>query len=201
MPRNHDYYRDEDGFGFLQTLTENGMKLKLMILGYARHGKDTAAEILRDKLKLTFQSSSFAAAEVVMVPFLRDVRGITYPDLATCYADRVNHRQDWYEQIKAYNTPDGAKLARAIYANSDIYVGMRNHEELAAVKKEGLFNYSIWVDRSKHVPPESTTSCSVTPAMADYILDNNGTLKQLQVNTLALYWDLISLEYAGQLRK
>lgn len=176
------------------------MKLKLMILGYARHGKDTAAEILRDTLKLSFISSSFAAAEVVMVPFLRDVRGITYPDLATCYADRVNHRQDWYEQIRAYNTPDGAKLAREIYRTSDIYVGMRNHEELAAVKKERLYNYSIWVDRSNHVPPEAATSCSVTPAMADYILDNNGTLEQLKTRTLSLYWDLISLEYAGGMK-
>ena len=30
------------------------MKLKFMILGYARHGKDTVAEILRDNLGLKF---------------------------------------------------------------------------------------------------------------------------------------------------
>jgi|SRR5882724_914610 len=175
------------------------MKIKLMILGYARHGKDTVAEILRDNLKLTFASSSFAAAEKVMVPFLA-AKGITYANLDECYADRVNHRQDWYEQIKAYNTPDGARLAREIYKDNDIYVGMRSVAELDAVHKEGLYNYSIWVDRSKHVAPESSASCSVTPAMADYTLDNNGTLEQLKVKTLALYWDLISLEYAGKLK-
>jgi len=112
----------------------------------------------------------------------------------------VNHRQDWYEQIKAYNTPDGARLAREIYKNNDIYVGMRSVAELEAVHKEGLYDYSIWVDRSKHVAPESSTSCSVTRVMADYVLDNNGTLEQLKVKTLALYWDLISLEYAGALK-
>lgn len=173
------------------------MKIKLMILGYARHGKDTVAEILRDNLNLKFASSSFAAAEKVMVPFLA-AKGITYATLDECYADRVNHRQDWYEQIKAYNTPDGARLAREIYKDNDIYVGMRSEAELEAVYKEGLYNYSIWVDRSKHVAPEPSTSCSVTQEMANYTLDNNGTLEQLKVKTLALYWDLISLEYASK---
>lgn len=175
------------------------MKLKLMILGHARHGKDTVAEILRDNLGLKFMSSSFAAAERVMVPFFA-AKGIIYKSLDECYADRVNHRQDWYEQIKAFNTPDGARLAREIYKDNDVYVGLRNWEELEAVRKEGLYNYSIWVDRSKHVVPESSASCSVTPAMANYTIDNNGTLEQLKINTLALYWNLISLEYAGKLR-
>lgn len=165
------------------------MKIKLMILGYARHGKDTVAEILRDNLGLTFASSSFAAAEKVMVPFLA-AKGITYATLAECYADRVNHRQDWYEQISAFNTPDGARLAREIYKDNDIYVGMRSVAELEAVRKEGLYNYSIWVDRSKHAAPESSASCSVTQAMADYTLDNNGTLEQLEAKTLALYQDI-----------
>lgn len=173
------------------------MKLKLMILGYARHGKDTVAEIFRDVLGLSFASSSFAAAEKVMVPFFA-AKGIKYASLDECYADRVNHRQDWYEQIKAYNTPDGARLAREIYAENDIYVGMRNVGEFDAVRAEGLFNYSIWVDRSKHVAPEPSTSISVTQEMADYTIDNNGTLEQLKINTVALYWNLISLEYAGK---
>lgn len=173
------------------------MKIKLMILGYARHGKDTVAEILRDSLGLKFVSSSFAAAEKVMVPFLA-AKGITYATLDECYADRVNHRQDWYEQIKAYNTPDGARLAREIYKDNDVYVGMRNEVELEAVRKEGLYDYSIWVDRSQHVAPESSASCSVNQSMANYTIDNNGTLDQLKGKTLALYWDLISLEHAGK---
>lgn len=159
---------------------------KLMIFGYARHGKDTVAEILHKSLGLRFVSSSFAAAEKVMVPFLAS-KGITYANLEDCYADRVNRRQDWYEQIKAYNTPDSAKLAREIYADNDIYVGIRNVVEFEAIRDEGLFDYSIWVDRSQYVPPESTASTSVLPSMADYILDNNGTLEQLKVRALALY--------------
>lgn len=172
------------------------MKLKLMILGYARHGKDTVAEILRDNLGLTFMSSSFAAAEKVMVPYFAS-KGVVYPDLAACYADRVNHRQEWFEQIKAYNTPDLAKLAREIYAENDIYVGIRNVDEFVAARDQKLFDYSIWIDRSKHIAPEPLTSNTITSDMATHIIDNNGTLEELRIKTVALYWDLISLEYAA----
>lgn len=175
------------------------MKLKLMILGHARHGKDTVAEILRDNLGLKFISSSFAAAEKVMVPYFRSI-GIEYASLDDCYADRVNHRAEWHDQIKAYNTPDSAKLAREIYSVADIYVGIRSDVELAAIKKERMFDYSLWVDRSKHVEPESADSCSVASQMADYVINNNGTLEQLKIRTLSLYWDLISLEYAGGMK-
>jgi hypothetical protein len=172
------------------------MKIKLMILGYARHGKDTVAEILRDRHGLTFMSSSFAAAEKVMIPYFRSI-GIEYANLDACYADRVNHRQEWHEQIAAYNTPDKAKLAREIYANNDVYVGIRCDKEFETAKAEGLFQYSIWVDRSKRQPPEAITSNKLNPKMADYVINNNGTLEELKVRTSSLYWDLVSLEYAG----
>ncbi len=172
------------------------MKLKLMILGYARHGKDTVADILSTNLGLTKEDSSQFAGKQVMMPYFAS-KGVIYPDWSACYADRVNHRQEWFEQIAAYNTPDEARLARGIYAVSDIYVGIRRKQEFEAVKKEGLFNYSIWVDRSKHAAPEPTTSNTMTQEMADYTIDNNGTLEELKIKTLALYWDLISLEYAG----
>jgi hypothetical protein len=165
------------------------MRPKLMIFGYARHGKDTVAEILHESLGLRFVSSSFAAAEKVMVPFLA-AKGIIYANLEDCYADRVNHRQDWYEQIKAYNTPDNAKLAREIYKDNDIYVGIRNVVEFEAARDEGLFDYSIWVDRSQHVPPESTSSNTMLPSMANYILNNNGTLSGLRARALSLYGEL-----------
>jgi hypothetical protein len=175
------------------------VKLKLMILGYARHGKDTVAEILREHHKLKIVSSSLAAAERVMVPYFKSI-GINYASLEECYVDRVNHRSEWYDQIKAFNTPDLARLAREIYSENDVYIGIRNAEEFQAARKEGLFQYSIWVDRSKHEPAESISSNTMDSSMADYIIDNNGTLEQLKVRTLSLYWDLVSLEHAGALR-
>jgi dephospho-CoA kinase len=173
------------------------MKLKLMILGYARHGKDTVAEILAETYGLKFISSSYAAAEKVMVPYFRS-KGIEYASLEECYADRVNHRAEWFDQIKAYNTPDLARLATEIYSEADIYVGIRSIDEFKAARAKGLFQYSIWVDRSKHAPPESTASNNITSSMANYVIDNNGTLEELKLRARSLYVDLVSLEYAAK---
>ncbi len=174
------------------------MNLKLMVFGYARHGKDTVADMLAEDFGLTTMSSSLFAAKRVMIPYFEKV-GISYASFDACYADRVNHRQVWYEQIKAYNTPDGTRLGRALLSEYDIYTGIRNVDEFQALRNEGLFNYSIWVDRSKHLAPEPTTSNNMTPAMANYILDNNGTLEQLRMKARNLYLDLVSLEFAGAL--
>ena len=170
--------------------------LKFMILGYARHGKDTVANILVETFGLTKEDSSQFAGKQIMMPYFAS-KGVIYSSWDECYADRVNHRQEWFEQISAYNTPDPARLAREIYEVSDMYVGMRRKEEFEAVKAAGLFDYSIWVDRSKHLPPEPSTSNTMSITDADYVIDNNGTLEQLITNTRALYWDLISLEHAA----
>lgn len=159
---------------------------RLMIFGYARHGKDTVAEILQRTFGCNPISSSFFAAEHIVRPRLTEM-GITYPTLEECYADRVNHRKIWFDEIAAYNGTDLAKLTRAIYQQHDIYTGIRNHREFNAAKCEGLFDFSIWVDRSSVLPPEDTSSNKMAPWMADYILDNNGTLAELEERTCGLY--------------
>jgi hypothetical protein len=147
-------------------------KLKLMLLGYGRHGKDTVAEILARDYEYEFASSSWAAAEHAVYPTL--ALRYDYNSVEECFNDRANHRQEWYELIKAYNTPDLSRLAQQIYSTTDVYVGIRDRDEFYAVKNEGLFDYAIWVDASNRLPVESTDSCTVTKEDADIVLDNNG---------------------------
>jgi hypothetical protein len=97
-----------------------------------------------------------------------------------CYEDRHNHRDEWYNAIVAYNTPNAAKLGTAIFNMYDIYCGLRNKDEFYALYKNRVFDYAIWVDRSKHLPLENESSMSLTMSMADIIIDNNGTLEQLE---------------------
>lgn len=159
--------------------------MKLLIVGYGRHGKDTVAEYLCKKHNLEFQSSSMHCAERVVFPALSGMYG--YKTIKECFEDRSNHRREWYELISEYCTDDLARIGREIFSVSDIYCGLRNKREFHAIKNNGLFDYAIWVDRSDYLPPEDKSSNTIEPWMADFVIDNNGTLEQLYRNIDDLY--------------
>lgn len=162
---------------------------KLLVIGYARHGKDTVGEILRDNYGFKFTSSSMFVVKEVMW----DNWGIAkYADFEEMYEDRVNHRVLWMEMISAYNTPDKTKTASTMIERGfDLYVGMRRLDELDACKAKDVFDHVIWVDASDRHPPE-TGSMDITPenAGADFVIDNNGTLEDLEQNVAELMHDL-----------
>lgn len=152
-------------------------KPKILLLGWARHGKDTVAEILRDHYGFQFQSSSMFCAEIVCRPALAEM-GIHYDSLEECYADRVNHRAAWYEAIKAYNAKDPARLAKGILEIGDLYVGMRSAYEFAVARE--LFDEIWWVDASgRGLQPEDRSSMDIDFEDEFRFINNNGTLEDL----------------------
>jgi len=155
-------------------------KFKLLVIGHGRHGKDTVCEMLRDDYGYSFESSSQFCSKLFIYNNLKDRYG--YADEEQCYADRHNHRSEWYDAICAYNVPDAARLGREMFNAYDIYCGLRNKKEFHAMKNTGVFDYAIWVDRSDHLPPESKDSMSLEQWMADFTIDNNGTLEELEFN-------------------
>lgn len=184
-------------------------KPKFLILGHARHGKDTVAEILRDEYGFTFTSSSLFCAEKViwdaihnqqaaidrhiaagspgmsagqLIEELEMMAGRGYPDYAECFADRCNFRAAWFSLIAAYCYPEKERLAREIFAENDIYVGVRNKRELNAILNAGLADVTIWVDASERVDREPMASCTVEPWMAMFTIDNNGSAEDLHRN-------------------
>jgi hypothetical protein len=50
------------------------------------------------------------------------------------------------------------------------------------MQNTGVFDYAIWVDRSDYLPLEATDSMSLEHWMADFTIDNNGTLADLKFN-------------------
>lgn len=184
-------------------------KPKFLILGHARHGKDTVAEILRDCYGFTFTSSSLFCAEKViwkaihnqqaaldrhiaagspgmsagrLIEELSMMAACAYPSYTQCFADRGNFRATWFSLIAAYCYPNKELLAREIYAENDIYVGIRNTRELNAVLNSGLADVSIWIDAKERIDPEPLSSCTVEPWMAMFTIDNNGTAEDLHRN-------------------
>ena len=167
-------------------------KLTILIIGNGGHGKDEAAKIIQDEFGLTFMSSSWAAAEQVVFPKLRDF----YSSVEACYEDRRNHRQVWYDLITEYNKDDRTKLARAILETSNIYVGMRNRDELLACKEAGVFDYILWIDAENRLPPENDTSITVTADDAFIIIDNNGDLDNLRCEIEEAMEFIFAIEFA-----
>lgn len=131
--------------------------MKVLILGHSRHGKDELAMVMRQLFGITYCSSSWAAASKAVFPVLAPLYG--YETVEQCFNDRHNHRGEWHRAISEYNTPNKAKLCLEIMAHHDCYVGMRCPLELEAVKP--LFDYILWVDRSRHQPPEGADSMKI----------------------------------------
>ncbi len=156
------------------------MKLKLLIIGHGRHGKDTVCEILRDHYGFSFESSSQFCSKLFIFNMLKE--RYNYATEEECYADRHNHRAEWYNAICEYNVPDAARLGRDIFSEHDIYCGLRNKKEYHAMKNTGVFDYAIWVDRSDFLPLEDESSMTLKQWMADFTVDNNGTLAELEFN-------------------
>lgn len=173
-------------------MSQTNSKPKLLIIGNARHGKDTVCEILRDNHGYTFESSSRFCSKAFLYSKLKDI--YEYDSEEACYADRHNHRVEWYDAICEYNKNDSARLGKSIFLTNDIYCGLRSKKEYHSLKNNKVFDYAIWVDRSDHLPTESKASMTLEQWMADYTIDNNGSLEDLVRNVKDL---VVTLELSS----
>mgnify|MGYP003655332485 CR=1 FL=1 len=170
-----------DGIGSFRSFMR---KPKLLIVGSARHGKDTLAELLNEEFGYTFESSSQSAANIFLYDELKDKYGYKTPE--ECFEDRVNHREEWYLAICDYNKDDKARLAKGILERSDCYVGMRDREEIEECLRQGIFDLVIWVDASDRLPNEDASSFNIDKSCADVIIENNGTFEEFKAKVLRL---------------
>ncbi len=165
--------------------------MKFFILGHGRHGKDTVAEILRDHYGILFESSSMLCAEHVVRPWLKE-KGLVYESLEKCYADRANHRIEWYNAIKDFNTPDLSRVSRTIFSDYDMYVGIRDRDEF--LTSAHLADLSIWVDAFERIPQTDPT-CKVLRTDADIIIDNNTSMEDLEKRVRRLFDFILQKEH------
>lgn len=144
--------------------------MKLLIIGHARHGKDTVAQMIEGFTGMNFKSSSEMAAEIFIYDELKDKYG--YSTFIECFEDRMNHRAEWHDLIKNYNYPDKAKLAKEILKHNDMYVGMRSQEEIDKCIKDRVFDMIIGVfDPHKPLEPKDSFDIDLF-ASSDVIIPN-----------------------------
>jgi hypothetical protein len=160
--------------------------MKILILGHARHGKDELASILQKKYNLTFKSSSETCNELFIYETLRDK--YNYTSKEECFEDRTNHRDEWKRLICDYNKDDKARLGKYIYERNDIYVGLRDFEEYEAIIKLGTVDVVIYVDAGKRMGyNDETMGIGIDDFRVNCVVDNNGTLEELEEKLAPLY--------------
>jgi hypothetical protein len=147
--------------------------MQIAIVGHGRAGKDTASQWLGEHTTLRYQESTSEAAAKLCYQHLHEK--YSYSSVQEAFADRHNHREEWAKIIWDYNQPDGLTLYRGMLEAGDILNGIRREGELDALREHLMLDLVIWVERD--VPKDP--SQEMTSAVADIIIDNNGTLAQL----------------------
>lgn len=171
--------------------------VNILITGYGRHGKDYICERLRDRYGYMFTSSSWFMANEFIFNNMKESHG--YKTVHECFDDRHTdkNRSIWYQMICDYNKDDGARLAKKIFEENDIYCGMRNIDEFNACKEQGVFDVTFWVDAEERIGiTEDKTSMTIKKEDCDIVIDNNGAIEEIEkiVGRLHCHFQKIKLQ-------
>ena len=165
--------------------------MRIVIIGPARHGKDTFAMLMQAASDWTFESSTNWVADKFVRNYLA-AKGINYGCLQACIDDRVNHRDLWYQACREYVKDDKSAIAEGIFAEHDIYVGIRGADELEAAAADAV----IWVEAPNRIGADADRQQIrdignlVTASDADFIVNNDGTIEELAEAALYIVEDI-----------
>lgn len=154
--------------------------MKILILGDARHGKDTLADIISNFYLLECASSSMFALDTFLYPILIEKYGLKYKSKKEAFKDRVNHRDKWYNEICEYNKDDKIRLAKAMLYSYDVYIGLRDFREVEQAIEENLFDHIIGIYDYRKPRESKESNTADVFKYSDIVLMNNGTIDDLQ---------------------
>lgn len=156
----------------------------ILILGDARHGKDTLADLMCDEYGLTSESSSKAALRIFLFDILVYQYLLDYKTVEEAYLDRVNRREIWFKEICNYNKNDKTRLVKEILKKSNIYIGLRNSDEVEQAIEEELFDMIIGIYDYRKPRESSKSNTADVFKYSDFVFMNNGTIEDLKDKVL-----------------
>jgi hypothetical protein len=127
-------------------------KIKVLIVGHGRHGKDTLANILNEEFGFKFRGSSQVAASEVVYPLMSNF----YSSPEEAFERRHENRELWRALISDFNRDDLTKLSRLVCAQGYGYTGLRDKGEVYECISQGVFTHVIWVERPDLANDDST---------------------------------------------
>lgn len=147
-----------------------------LIVGLPRHGKTTAREFLSPHLDQRGASTSELGYEL-----LAEERGVTVADLNALPKESL--RQELVRVCDAALDQDSGAFARHFLARGvTIIDGIRRRSELLAAKSmlldQGQTTRIIWIENPR--VPLVRDNTDITPADADTVVFNDGTLADLR---------------------
>lgn len=160
--------------------------MKILILGDARHGKDTVADLISKHTGLTSLASSVAALDIFLFDTLRNKYNLKYNSVQEAYEDRVNHRDIYYNEICDFNKDDKTRLVREIQKRADIYTGLRSKEEVEQAIEEGLFDLIIGVNNPRKGREPLSSNTASAEMYSHVMIQNDGTLLDLEEKIMLL---------------
>lgn len=165
--------------------------MKLLILGHARHGKDTVLELLRADHGFQYRPATSIICEQIVYPVLAPL----YPGgPVQCEADKDGHRQTWFDLVRAHLATHGQDwLVRETLKHGDLFAGTRSRSEYEATRH--LFDFILWVER-KGYPEEPSTSMELERRDAHFTIYNDAGLANLRSGVdAAVSWCNTALRY------
>jgi len=159
------------------------MKTVILISGYKRSGKDTVADMIADKVKNPYRLS-YAAA---MKDILADTLGLTLEELEDKKNDsNYQHRsylQRFGQKAKEYFGENcwGDIVGRTIQHLPDDSVIIISDFRMPIEAIEGAITVRVTNDRVKN-NDKHISETALDNFEFDYLIQNNGTLGQLEDN-------------------
>lgn len=152
--------------------------MNIVVVGSAQHGKDTVGEFIEKHSDLKCTASSETALELFLFKELSEKHG--YKTIQEAYENRHKNRKEWFEAIQDYNKEDKTRLAREVMKKGNVYLGMRDPQELHACLEENVFDLTLGVlDPRK--PLETHSKVVDVHSDSDYLIYNDKGLEELEI--------------------
>ena len=172
--------------------------MKIALCGPGECGKDDGALFLARVSSLRFESinTSWFARHIVCAALARAPYFLTYDNADVCWEDRRNHRKAWFDIMDSAAMSDPVGFFLPCIDGQDILVGMRRRRDCDALKRAGIIDHWIYIDRPGK--SESQDSLEITPADCDRTILNDGSLDEYhdKLAALAAEWQILRQDAA-----
>jgi len=153
--------------------------MKLLVLGYSKAGKSTAAAILAEVLNTKYLNTSDQLVKELAIEL-----GVSEEHILV---NKDQYRMQLFKLGRARQETDPLWPQTIQLQEADILTGLRSPDEVVAARENNLYDSIIWVSRDGYVANDTDR---LTPEHADVEINNDGDIADLKVKLLVLLGQL-----------